>query len=74
MKSGTIYEVVSGKACKKFSLLDGSFVYLEADKCNGMGYFCDEEGVKFGNEYFSQMILPNNILKEALRNLEKENN
>ena len=49
-----------------FSLIDGSTTYVDEDKCVNMAYFCDDEGIKYGNEHFSQIIVPRHVFVEAL--------
>lgn len=49
-----------------FHLLDGTIAYVDADNCNNMDYFCDDEGIKYGNEHFSHTIVPKNVFIEAI--------
>lgn len=58
---------VEYKPCRVFSLVDGEIVRVNEEDCNNMKYFCDDEGIKFGNEHFSQTIIPKNILIEAFQ-------
>lgn len=60
-------EDVKYKPYRTFLLDNGEFVHVNEEDCDSMKYFCDDEGIKYGNEFFSKIIIPKNILLEAIQ-------
>lgn len=44
---------------------NGTVTCTDEEKCVDRNYFCDDEGIKYGNECFSNVVIPKEIFVEA---------
>ncbi len=48
-----------------FYSTDSTHIEVDSNKCSNLQYFCDEEGIKYGNKHFDCMIIPKEVVIEA---------